>query len=364
MLTYVLTYHQVMPAFLDFLFPFGRQEHARGFPFSGFRHETRLNPLHNGLNIPALDRSGQELRMSYSLKSVEKSDGQIHWPWSIRQTAVYHSLDIKTGVSSWVVVKGNQLMKSRMELVTQSRNFRNANGFDSPARSFASSLILQLVICDWCSEDWRWYISFLEEALQEKTRRTLSIQVERVTSPVEVKADPMWTSSSTMPNSEKTAHSHLSLLDASEKPLPPPELPPGYPPPPPGRPQGPVPSLSPQMLMDPGNFTFSDMQRVQFLEDKANEVLSILESNMHVLAELEMHYTTVRTSECWPEEFIQEGSAEIMRFHNRIASVINDLRMQASRTKTLLRLLADRKSLVSIPATLTLLTDKYSSMAL
>ena len=161
----------------------------------------------------------------------------------------------------------------------------------------------------------------------------------------------MWASSSTIPNSEKTAHSHLSLLDASAKPLPPPELPWGHPPPPSGRPQVPVPSLSPEVPMDPGKFTFSDMQRVQFLEDKANEVLLILESNMHVLTELEMHYTIVRASEYWPEEFIQEGSAEITRFHNRIASIINDLRMQSSRTKTLLRLLADRKSLVSIPAT-------------
>ena len=270
----------------------------------------------------------------------------------------------QTRVSSWVVVKGNQLLRSRMQLMTESRSFRNLNGFDSPARSFASPLILQLVICDWCSEDWRWYINFLEETLQEKTQRTLAIQVERVTSQVEAKAGQMWTSSSTMPNSRKIVHSHLRLLDALAKPLPPPELPSGYPPPPSGRPQTPVPPLGPEVLMDPGNFTFSDMQRVQFLEDKANEVLLILESNMHVLTEFEMHYTTVRTSEYWPEEFIQEGSAEIMRFHNRIASIINDLRMQSSRTKTLLRLLADRKSLVRITTAFTLLTGKYSSMAL
>jgi hypothetical protein len=351
-----------MPAFLDFLFPFGRQEHALDFPFSGFRHETRLNPLHSGLNLSALDRSGQELRMSYSLKSVEKSDGQSHWPWSTRQTAVYHSFDIKTGVSSWVVVKGNKLMKSRMELATELVSFCNANGFYSPASSFASSLMLQLVICDWCSENWRWYISFLERALEEKTRHILSIQVERVTSPVEAKPGRMWTSSSTIPNSEKTAYSHLSHLDTSAKPLPPPELPSGPPSPPPGRPQAPVHCFSTEVPMDPENFTFSDMQRVQFLEDKANEVLLILESNIHVLTELEMHYKTVRTSEYWPEEFSKEGSAEIMRFHNRIASIINDLRMQSSRTKTLLRLLTDRKNLVSILSTFILLTDKNSSM--
>lgn len=98
--------------------------------------------------------------------------------------------------------------------------------------------------------------------------------------------------------------------------------------------------------MDPGNFSFGDLQRVQFLEDKANEVLLILETNIHVLQELELHYKSVRASEHWPDHIFKEGNAEIVRFYNRITSIINDLRMQLSRTKTLLRLLADRKSLV------------------
>jgi len=348
MLTYALTYHQVMPAFLDFLFPFGRQEHARDFHFSGFRQETRLDPMHNGLDIPELGRSGQELRMSYSLKSVEKSDGQEHWPWSIRQSAIYHSFDIKTGISSWVIVKGNKLMKSRMESVTESRSFQNVNGFDTPAASFSSSLAMHLVICDWCSEDWRWYISFLEEALQEKTRRTLAVHVETLINRIETDPIQALSPSSTILNSEKRAYSDLSILNKPTKSMAPPELPSGPPPPPPGRPQAPVPSYGPGVPLDPGTFSFSDMQRVQFLEDKANEVMLILESNMHVLTELELHYKSVRDSEHWPKDLNTEGSAEIVRFHNRIASIMNDLRMQSSRTKTLLRLLADRKSLVSI----------------
>src|SRR5688572_3951480 len=77
-----LTHHQVMPAFLDFIFPFGLQEYLQDFYFSGFREDTRL--LSTGLIIPNLGRSGREIRLCYSLKSVEASNGNTSWPWSIR----------------------------------------------------------------------------------------------------------------------------------------------------------------------------------------------------------------------------------------------------------------------------------------
>jgi hypothetical protein len=42
MLTEVLTYHQVMPAYLDFILPFGGQERRKDVHCSGFRRETLL----------------------------------------------------------------------------------------------------------------------------------------------------------------------------------------------------------------------------------------------------------------------------------------------------------------------------------
>lgn len=351
MMVYALTYHQVMPSFLDFLFPFGRQEHARDFHFSGFRHETHLEPSHRGLQSPTLGRSGRAIRMSYSLKSVEQSDGQVQWPWSIRQTAIYHSLDVETGVTSWIIVKGNQLMQRRMESVTASRNFCSANGFNTAAEAYCSSLALHLVICDWCGEDWRWYISFLEELLQEKTRRTLAVPLDEIPSPVMHKPSQAlsWsTMSSTVP--EKRLPSHPVVSD-KQAPMAPPESPPGPPPPPPGRPKAPgMPASQGAGPYYDGNFTFGDLPRVQRLEDKANEVLLILESNINVLTELEQHYDFVQDNlQClggsWSE--FSGRNAEVSRFKNRVASIINDLRMQQSRTKTLLRLVADRKSLVS-----------------
>src|ERR1700731_4228660 len=82
MLTYMLTYYQVMPAYLDFIFPFGLQEYAQDFHFSGFREETHLLLAEKSLQITELGRSGRDMCMCYSLKSVERSEAQ-DWPWSI-----------------------------------------------------------------------------------------------------------------------------------------------------------------------------------------------------------------------------------------------------------------------------------------
>jgi hypothetical protein len=71
MLMFVFTYYQIMPDFLDFIFPFGKQLYTQDFHFSGFRHEERLSEDDRGLNLSHLGRSGRDVRMCYSLKSVE-----------------------------------------------------------------------------------------------------------------------------------------------------------------------------------------------------------------------------------------------------------------------------------------------------
>ena len=379
MLTYIFTYHEVMPAFLDFLFPFGRQEDARDFHFTGFRHETHLGPTHKGFNISELGRSGQNLRMCYSLKSVEASAGQPHWPWSIRQTALYHSLDVETGKATWILIKGNKLMKRRIESSTASSRFRESNDFGTQAKAFAAALATHLIICDWCGDDWRWYINFLEEELQQKTQRTLAVKEESPASPTlqQPSQAPTWsTRSSSFPH--KTPFRSLSILKKvpsmapSEKdPISPgfPDLagppgPPGPPPPPPGMPGMMSAMYGPSdFSSDPNDFSFSDLQRVQFIEDKANEVHLVLESNLNVLAELNHHYQTVILSENCPDNVRRECAGDIGQFEHRLASIANDLKMQQSRTKTLLRLLADRKNLVChSPFLFMPTTHRYSFM--
>ena len=75
MLTLVFTYHQVLPSFLDFLFPFGNQQYAQDFHFSGFKYEDRFSDADSGLRIPELGWSGRDFQFCYNLKSKEPSKG-------------------------------------------------------------------------------------------------------------------------------------------------------------------------------------------------------------------------------------------------------------------------------------------------
>lgn len=90
-LTRILSHHQVMPAFLDFLFTFGLSEHTKDLHFSGFRSEMNFDDGDTRLVLLQMGRSGRELRMAYIMRGVERVPSQTSWPWAIRQSAIYHS---------------------------------------------------------------------------------------------------------------------------------------------------------------------------------------------------------------------------------------------------------------------------------
>jgi hypothetical protein len=351
MLMLALTYHQVMPSFLDFIFPFGRQLYPQDFHFSGFRIENRLSPLEIGLSLPELGRSGRGYRLCYSLRSVERSTSQKDWPWSIRQTSIYHEFNIDSGHSAWVIVKGSELMKTRVMSATESSEPSELTTFGTTDRAFAASLATQLIFCDWSAENWRWYINFLEEALQKTTRRILSTPVDAPLSPTFERPSR----STTQPTlSEPGTKSWISILrraaiPASRLPTSPPSnnqslQPAGCPLQPPEPPRG---RKGQEMQSDQQEFSFNDLQRIQFIEEKANEARLILKVNEKVIDELKLHYRSSLDSEYCPEVMSRNCKLDFAKFSKRVISIQNDLRVQQSRAESLLRLLADRKSLVS-----------------
>jgi hypothetical protein len=344
-----------MPSFLDFLFPFGRQEHARDLNFSGFFEESNLGgPRQSNKKRLELGRSGKELRMCYNLKSVERSEFQTHMPWSIRQIALYHSLDVVTGEVVWVIVKGDELIKERIEEFAEEQASAkiSSSSRSQNAASLISTLETHMILCDWCGEDWRWYINYLENLLQAKTKRTIGIQLdtpkttfarsESGFSNWEPKRISSGEKRSTWTSSLVTSFSRTSTK--IESPIP-----------------GQVPLSSSQSFplskigqklaissyapewQNTESFSFSDLEQVQHVEDKANEALLILESNISVLEKLQAHYSSNLDQlhkQCGNE-------IELETFDKRISSTIDNLRMQCARTTTLLRVIADRKNLVS-----------------
>lgn len=336
-----------MPAFLDFLFPFGKQQYMQGFHFSGFRHEDRLSTGRRGLDIQELGRTGRDIRVCYGLKSVEPSRARDDWPWSIRQTATYHSLDVETGKSLWIIIKADQLIKRRMEAATKPRGTYRIDSFGSSINALTSSLSAHLILFDWCGENWRWYINFLEQGLENTTRRTRLIRFDTPTSVLTKNSITLQGNQDVASSSLTTEKTGLSLSSqhathqsrrAPQKQSPPTILP---------EPTA-TSVLAAEQSDGEADFSFSDLQHVQFLEEKVNEILLVLEANINVISELKEHYQEVVASEDFPYVLRQECAGDIKRFWQGITSTVSDLRMQYSRTKTLLQTLTDRKSLVSL----------------
>ncbi|KAF2204801.1 hypothetical protein GQ43DRAFT_428635 [Delitschia confertaspora ATCC 74209] len=421
MFCFLLTYHQVMPAFLDFIFPFGEQEYEQDFHFCGFREENHLDNGLQGLLIPELGRSGCELRLCYNLRSVERSGST----WSIRQTAVYHSFDLENGHSLWITVKGNNCIKDR---ITESLSPLKKPKFQTRDVAFSASLVTHLLMCDWAGENWRWYINDLEHDLQKLTRHALSTPVgklpdsvpdimclspsspiqrnrtgtffapshsatdklpmsplsksETLSSTTRAQAVPPSQSShsrtvtnesncldkttglrikpddSSLPHNESFAKSVKNLnsnftlpqlltsqfkerLNLNENPghvepqsarQEPPELPPEL-----------------QEDKDPSSqeeFEFSDLQRIQYIEEKTQEAVLVLNLNIEVLEELKQHYRYMIKHASFPKEINAACGSDIAKFEKCVNGVEKDLRMQKAKTETLLHLVAERKSLL------------------
>jgi len=345
MMMYTLTYHEVLPAFLDFIFPFGQQIYAQDFCFSGFCHEEQLAETTVPYSIPKLRRSGRTLRMCYSLKSVEKSPHQVEWPWSVRATATYHSFDVETRCALWISVKGNDLLEDRIMCATENLKAQ-PNPFETKEKAFMESLSIHLINCKWSGEEWRWYLNFLEEELQGNTRRSLSANVARRHNQEEIEMRQILrirSSTSTQANTATNPRANLPLSQEN------------------GRAQTnrtrPISKEPIHELEGLDQFSFSDLQHIQLLTDKANEVVFVLNSNIDVLKELKEHYHDLVTSEEYPNDFGPDHKRVVFRFEKQITTIIRNLHMQISRAKTLVRLLADRKALVSLNILLQVLTE-------
>jgi hypothetical protein len=437
MLKLLFTYHQVMPSFLDFVFPFGKHVFPQDIHFSGLREDTRLAPSPDPTAIEKLGRSGREMRICYNLRSVERLDDP-GLPWSIRQSAVYQTLDIQTGKALCIVIKGNKLMKNRITEASKSKAWSSAT---SLKELFVTTLETHLLMCDWSGENWRWYINDLEERLQTLTEGVLAIQVDTHKSQVlpAPSSDAFFSShpprTSTMPplspsaadrfaKSPRVASNQFSrpntsafqLMHISQAPT----LAGGnsrvptanedehiynglrakprrsnvssfvaavvatfremrrwsgrqislnlsshnQPSPTPSDVESGVASsqceekrMTPDVLPPTHSnkaiseaersFTFSDLQRIQYIEEKAQEALLVLNSNTEVLEELRQYYEDVVKNGDFPGDLKIECQDELTRFDRCVLVVKKDLQMLQARTQNLLQLLANRKNLVS-----------------
>ena len=174
MLLRILSYHQVMASFLDFVSAFGAHALPPEMRFSGFR-EQNLLPYPEKLKWDSLSRSGRQYQISFNLKTA----GQYQDPgdssrtfWTIRQAAVHHQFDAESGATLWIVIKGDFEIRDRIQNLTGPEGRREDRLFNTPAECFFSSLAVHLLLCDWSAEQWRWYLQYLEDSFSSEVSET------------------------------------------------------------------------------------------------------------------------------------------------------------------------------------------------
>ncbi|MCJ1308074.1 hypothetical protein MMC25_001725 [Agyrium rufum] len=171
MLVRILTYHQVMACYLDFLSVFGMSGDPRELGFSAFREQIFLRDSPRALQAFSLGRSGRQYQMSYNLKGVAcisgKETPEDLRQWSIRQAAMHHQFDVVCGTTLWIIAKGDLELKARIQTLTGDAGRPEDKAFESPEASFRSSLAAHLVYCQWALEEWRWYIQWLEDQIEK-----------------------------------------------------------------------------------------------------------------------------------------------------------------------------------------------------
>ncbi|KAF2811554.1 uncharacterized protein BDZ99DRAFT_414029 [Mytilinidion resinicola] len=172
-LSQILTCHQVMPAYLDFMFVFGSQSEPRDLRFSGFREQTALWDPPRGQAVTDLGRSGRQYQLCYNLKCVTLKAKNEEDPslteWSIRQAAIHHQFDVVYGTTLWIVTTGHSDLENRFRELTGKDGRPEDKSFDTLEECFRSSLSAHLLYCHWSTEEWRWYIGWIEEVMDEKT---------------------------------------------------------------------------------------------------------------------------------------------------------------------------------------------------
>ena len=372
MLTLAFTYLQVMPEFIDFLLLFGEQEHAQDLFYSGFHQRTRLTMWEPSPKVPERNWSGRDLQLCYSLKSVEHSGSQADWPWSIRHCAVHHTFDVENIRSTWAVIKGDDSIKKRLQSATSDRGLPDMSSFKTIDRAFSASLATHLILCDWSAENWRWYIKFLEGKFAKLTDSAIVMNADVPSSPptdwdrytVPPRADTQRSNITAISRASTSLKSFLyrtrTLNSIEMNATEPKPLIRMYKnslgnmqPVPPGR------SLdSSQGLQSPSakldkygqrQFRFQDIQEIQDLEERANETVLILKLNLNVISQLIKHYNSLIESQELPQIISRACQGDMLRFNRRIDGITKSIELQILRVESLLQLLADRKTLVSIP---------------
>ncbi|KAK6065582.1 hypothetical protein SCUP515_11140 [Seiridium cupressi] len=176
MFRYLCTYHQVSPEAVGLLYSFGpRNNGLNDFHHTHLIQEYWDQPSSPTYSIPDLGRSGRSMRIGYKLAAMEKSD--FDGEWTMRETVIYHTLDMSNGKLLWITVKANDLIRDRIIEAREKEPTRLHSIPTTIQASLEVALSTHMIVLEWCTEGWRWYISQMESRIRDLLVKTTSAPI-------------------------------------------------------------------------------------------------------------------------------------------------------------------------------------------
>jgi hypothetical protein len=83
------------------------------------------------------------------------------------------------GTALWMITKGSLDLKDLIYEVLGPRGRIEDRSFGTPAEAFRTSLAMHSLFAHWSVNDWRWYIQWLEDTVDQEVsdRRKCKVQV-------------------------------------------------------------------------------------------------------------------------------------------------------------------------------------------
>lgn len=353
MLLLLLSFHHVMPRFLDMVFSFGKQPVQRQkFHYTAFHREDFLDSeVAKEFEIPRLGRSGRQIRHCYNLWSAERSSTGAKW--SFRETAVYHSFDVDSGRAFWINIKANDLMLSRVRELEETTEAQKTGTAPDPHSVFASTLTTHLVLLEWCSETWQAFVSELGAEmgkLLDASKNAPLVEIEKI-----LAVDPIallspqssrgtWPQNGTVPRQStgvqvisKPSRLMSGLSNASELVTP-------------GatgqqRQDAIVQLLTPSQVSMFNEFSVDKMQRLTAIGSQLREAASIMKMNAEILEAVTDYYAKLMENGEFPLALSKPCRRALADFKAQAQCHLRTLVSEQAHITTLLGILDDGKVL-------------------
>ncbi|EMR68183.1 hypothetical protein UCREL1_4801 [Eutypa lata UCREL1] len=229
----------------------------------------------------------------------------------MRQTAVYHSLDISNGKSFWVTVKANGLIRNRIAEASSSSSGPLSIVPSDLQSSLRNALATHLIMLQWCTDGWRCHGNGDASPI-----KTCTSEFPQGKPPPSGLVASGLVSVPLTQEPETIDQGREEQLDQTTKRL--------------------------QVLQD---FSLKDLQNLNFTSSKLREAKMVMSMNINILKELREHYWNLLETASVPSTIAEPRGSDMDSFQRRVKLFERCLESECLRADTLMGQLEDGKNL-------------------